>query len=234
MTTLPKLTYLTVTNRDEFVPWLAFDFNRQTYKNKELLVVDGSLDGLPSLARTTARVVHLPGANVPTLRNLALQEADGEFVTWMDDDNWHSPESGKTLIKMAMAWDDGPRLAGNRVSWFLDLKNERVKRFVKRAGVLFEGSVYPLDVAQATPFNESLERGSDVVWLEEVLSWGKGFVHTWQLPMFMLCHEQNLGNKAIAHTFNDSMDSMKQGIGKKPWGKTDKALQELRVRLWGK
>src|SRR6187402_1451329 len=80
-------------NREAFMPWLLWCFNRQSWARRELVIVDSS-EQTPSASDELAnvRVLSVPrGMSVAAKRNLALQEAAGEVVTWFDDDDWQHP-----------------------------------------------------------------------------------------------------------------------------------------------
>jgi len=96
----PKVSCLMVTaNRKHFVVRSLMSFKRQTYKNKELIIVDDGQEDLSTL------LADLPANGVKyiklekkeenilgSLRNISLQEATGDFVTQWDDDDWYHPD----------------------------------------------------------------------------------------------------------------------------------------------
>lgn len=61
---------------------------------RELIIV--SVDERPEIAPITAsdpsiRFIHHPNATLGELRNVAVEQARGEFVATWDDDDWHHP-----------------------------------------------------------------------------------------------------------------------------------------------
>lgn len=68
----------------------------QTYQNLEVIVVnDDSTDETPAvLARYGAavRVINKPNGGLPSARNAGIQAAGGEFVAFLDADDWWLPE----------------------------------------------------------------------------------------------------------------------------------------------
>ena len=110
-----KISYLCVTHeRPQFIPWLLWNFERQTWPDKELIIVDSSETPAAVFAREhpDVRVVAAPGANVPAKRNIALAEAAGDAITWLDDDDWRHPDSAAVLAALL----DGAPVAGGRWS----------------------------------------------------------------------------------------------------------------------
>lgn len=84
----------------------------QTYDNLEIICVnDGSVDGslgiLGAYARKDARVRVLDGENagVSHARNEGLSRARGEYIMFVDSDDWIDPETCRTAIHGIRAYD---------------------------------------------------------------------------------------------------------------------------------
>ncbi|SHJ28832.1 glycosyltransferase family 2 protein [Pseudobutyrivibrio xylanivorans] len=67
----------------------------QTYKNVEIVLVDdGSKDSSPqicddfSLKHDNIKVIHIPNGGVSNARNLGIKEAKGEWITFVDADDY--------------------------------------------------------------------------------------------------------------------------------------------------
>ena len=81
----------------------------QTFSDFELLAIDdGSSDGSASILDEYAsveprmRVIHLPeNHGVPYARNLAMDEAKGEYIYFMDSDDWIDPDYLEKMYAMA-------------------------------------------------------------------------------------------------------------------------------------
>lgn len=226
-----KVSVLCVTHeRPEFIPWLLWNFERLDWKDKELVIVDSSKKALPASQRKGAVYAHESGANVPEKRNIALQKASGDFVTWLDDDDWRHPDSLKVLAELV---NDKIPFAGGRVARFVDLKTERMRYFVQRKGILFAAMLIKTDMARSVPFDETLERGSDIDWLNRIYTQFGGYEYTYEAPSLFLCHDRNLGNTAAVHYFNRPLTDFTNDVSKKAWGDTPVQLAELRNRLYG-
>lgn len=80
----------------------------QTYRNIEILLIDdGSTDGSGALCDEIAvgddrvRVIHKPNGGVAAARNTGIDEANGEYVMFLDSDDWLDTDAIATLIKHA-------------------------------------------------------------------------------------------------------------------------------------
>lgn len=224
-----KISILTVTeNRPEFMPWLLWNFERQNWPDKELIIVDSGAGPVEVFAhKHPIAVIHAPGANVPEKRNIALQAATGDAITWLDDDDWRHPDS---LPILAAGLDGKTAVSGGRWAWFLELATGRVRRFNNRRAVNFACLLAETAVAQEVRFDERLTRGSDVAWMDAILR--HPYASTLAPLSMFLCHDRNLGNTAVNHRFNRDIDDAKSIIGREAWGRTGMELTALRGRLW--
>lgn len=71
----------------------------QSYSNWELIIVDdGSKDSTPAIIDDYARkdericVIHIPNGGVANARNVGLENAKGEYVMFVDSDDWIEPD----------------------------------------------------------------------------------------------------------------------------------------------
>ena len=109
---LPTVSCLMVTaNRRRLCRRAIRCYNRQTYPNRELVVVDdGEQDLTPALTAVPEqelRYVELPSNEdyvLGHLRNVALDAASGELCAQWDDDDWYHPER---LERQAQVLQDG-------------------------------------------------------------------------------------------------------------------------------
>ena len=72
----PLVSCLCVTeNRPAFMPWLLWCFDRQTWANRELVIIDSSAQPFTVPSRDDIRVIPAPcGTSVGRKRNLALAQ----------------------------------------------------------------------------------------------------------------------------------------------------------------
>jgi glycosyltransferase involved in cell wall biosynthesis len=225
-----KIAALTITHeRPAFMQWLIWNFEKQTYEDKHLIIIDSSQPPLTT-KRNDVTVVCTDNNNVAYKRNLAMQAArDGGYdaIAWFDDDDWSHP---KRLAYTAQMMADHPEavMAGTQWSWFVDVFSQRVKRFCDRKRPLFTGSLYRLDGLPL--FDETIARGSDTDWLNRIEGQIGG---TFEPLLFMLCHDTNMGNTTAAHgaTFNRGLGDIVDLVGRRDYGRTLSNLNELRRRL---
>ena len=84
-----------VYNAEKYISDCLESVVRQTYKNLEILLVDdGSKDGSAGICQewckkdARIRLLQKENGGVSSARNLGLQEASGEYVTFVDEDDW--------------------------------------------------------------------------------------------------------------------------------------------------
>jgi glycosyltransferase involved in cell wall biosynthesis len=220
----PKISFLTVTGgRPEFMPWLLWNYRRQAYDNKELIIVDSSEEA--ALVKE-AIVIPAPGSNVPTMRNIALETARGDHITWLDDDDWRHPQ----FCRHMLAGLETP-IVGGRVAYFVNLLTGGIKRHIQRRIILFACLLVETAVARQFRFDESQDIGTDILWMDALLP-AHPWSFTYSVPSLFLCHDRNMGNLASRHEFNRDIDEIKSAMTKKDWGDTDKQMANLHKRLW--
>ena len=101
-----KLSCLCCTeSRPKFMGWLEFVYNQLEWEGeKELVVVDSTPEKKREEVECAIRAgvpageLHYhyhpkPGCTIAEKSNIALDKADGELLTWLDDDDWTSPRA---------------------------------------------------------------------------------------------------------------------------------------------
>ncbi len=96
-------------NVQEYIKQCLESIINQTYKNLEIIVVnDGSkdktLDIIESIAKDDPRIIVINQENqgVSAARNNALKGVDGDFVMFVDSDDWLDLDTCEVLIKEAV------------------------------------------------------------------------------------------------------------------------------------
>ena len=81
----------------------------QTYKNIEIILVDdGSPDACPGICNSYARldrrikVIHKPNGGLVSARKAGLETATGEYIGYVDGDDWVEPEMYEDMIAHAV------------------------------------------------------------------------------------------------------------------------------------
>lgn len=103
MISVLMLTY----DREELVGRAIESILVQTYRDFEFIIVDnGSSDRSGEIAREYAardpriRVIHREKGNIGAGRNTALDAAKGEYLTFIDDDDWAEPDFLEFLLHL--------------------------------------------------------------------------------------------------------------------------------------
>lgn len=107
MDDMPLITVIVpVYNILEYLPRCVHSITAQTYRNLEILLVDdGSTDGTADLCDRLAaederiRVFHKENGGTSLARNLALEHASGEYVGFVDSDDYISPDMYEKLLR---------------------------------------------------------------------------------------------------------------------------------------
>lgn len=102
----------------------------QDYSDFELILVDdGSKDSSPAILDEYAakderiKVIHKPNSGVSSTRNLGISKAEGEYIRFMDADDWITEDSTKLLVRAIEEDDCDMAVAG-----FYRVVGERVAR----------------------------------------------------------------------------------------------------------
>lgn len=103
----PLLTIIVpVYNILEYLPRCVHSISTQTYRNLEILLVDdGSTDGTGELCDELAtederiRVIHKENGGSSSARNLAIEQAKGEYLGFVDSDDYIEPDMYEKLYQ---------------------------------------------------------------------------------------------------------------------------------------
>lgn len=84
----------------------------QTYRNLEIILVDdGSPDNCPAMCDEYAarderiQVIHKENGGVSSARNAGLVAATGNWLGWVDSDDWIEPDMFEALLRGAQRYD---------------------------------------------------------------------------------------------------------------------------------
>jgi O-antigen biosynthesis protein len=118
-------------NRRRFVEKAIRYFDRQTYGNRELIIIDDGDNPVEDLARGNEQIryVHLDRpATVGAKRNLACEQARGEIIAHWDDDDWYAPNRLDYQVA-AIARSSGAICGVNDLIYY-DLRQRRAFRYI--------------------------------------------------------------------------------------------------------
>lgn len=103
MISVMMLTY----NRETLVARAIESILAQTYRDFEFVIVDngstdrsGAIVGEYASRDTRIRVIHRDRGNIGAGRNTALDAAKGEYLTFIDDDDWAEPDFLEFLVAL--------------------------------------------------------------------------------------------------------------------------------------
>lgn len=155
----------------------------------ELLVVDdGSRDRSGSICDEYAardrrvRVFHKENGGVSAARNLALREAKGKYLQFLDSDDWITPDATRLLLRSAEENDadlvisDFYRVVGERVSTKGDIEEDHVLTQEEYAAHMMEN---PADFYYGVLWNKLYRRSiveEHCLRMDEEISWCEDFL----------------------------------------------------------
>lgn len=94
---------------EDFIHTCIQSILNQTYTNWELILVnDGSPDNCPQICDDYAakdqriKVIHKSNGGVASARNLGLDNMSGEYVTFLDSDDFFHPDYLENLLKLSI------------------------------------------------------------------------------------------------------------------------------------
>ena len=106
LTNNPKISVIIPTqNRTHLLPAIIDCFNQQTWRNKELLILDNTPNGKEAIEQLQKQYpnIHLwhihEICSIGSKRNQLIQKASGELIAHFDDDDYYSPTYIETLAK---------------------------------------------------------------------------------------------------------------------------------------
>lgn len=188
---LPRVSVIIAAyNAREFVEMAVASALEQTEKRIEVLVVDdGSIDGTAEVVRRfedpRIRLFALDrNGGQSHARNVAIKEAKGEWITFLDADDWYAPNRLETMLRAAeehgtdIVADDVYRLFGPEdPAPRRKLEKRRMTRpeVIDAAGFLrLDSGLKPVIRRQCLTrngilFDESLRYGEDTLLLLECL-----------------------------------------------------------------
>lgn len=230
----PLFSCLCVTeNRPGFLPWLLWNFDKQTWPHRELVIVDSSPQPFVS-DRPGVRILTAPtGTGVAAKRNMALQAAQGELLTWFDDDDWQHPH--KLALLAEALGDERLVYAGTAHGWFVDLATGRCARHAGSGKQpIFNSAGFRRAAVLPLRFPEKQRKATDTRWLQAIQRQHSGRCALLDREdlFFWLCHEQNLSNPAGRRRFPQELSHLQTLVGE-GWGDTSEQLAALAGRLTG-
>src|SRR5665213_640006 len=83
-------------NRRQYIPCMLACFLSQTFTDSELIIIDDGTDNMADLIPDSPRIKYIRLESKQRLstgvkRNIACEQAKGEFIVHFDDDDWSAP-----------------------------------------------------------------------------------------------------------------------------------------------
>lgn len=230
-----KLSMIVVTKRPEFrEAWLHQVEAIMWDGPKELVVLEHVTRPYhPPLTikpgGTIVRVDHRKaGEDLPVhrLRTTALTRATGNFITWVDDDDWRHPLLTEEC-RRRMRTQTGPiaHVVGPRVLVYTTPHGDRFTSYTTpKEHPVFPASLFRPTV-KSTPFPD-IEPGSDTAWMTELRRAGRVIVSWEGWPNYVaVSHGANhscpepLGEPLDAQTLRKLMEAEDADLGQPEPGK---------------
>ena len=161
----------------------------QEYTDYELFLVDdGSTDGSGDIcdayAAADARitVIHKENTGVSDSRNLAISQARGTYLQFLDSDDWITPDATKLFVRAAAEHDcdlviaDFYRVIGDRVAHKGDIEKDGLLSLEEFAGFMMEN---PADFYYGVLWNKLFKREIIVqhgLSMDKTISWCEDFM----------------------------------------------------------
>lgn len=103
---MPKVSVIVpVYNAENYLKECVDSILVQTVQDIEVILVDdGSTDGSPAICDRCAqkdsrvKVIHKPNGRASSARNAGIRAATGEYIAFVDSDDWISPEMYETML----------------------------------------------------------------------------------------------------------------------------------------
>lgn len=122
----PKISVIMLTyNRENMVSHMIECILNQTFKDFEFIIVDnGSTDKSGEIAEEYAKkdnrikVIHLTTSNISRGRNVGLDEATGEYVAFVDDDDECTKDFLEFLYNLIIENDADVAICGTSLKYF--------------------------------------------------------------------------------------------------------------------
>lgn len=146
-----------VYNAEKYLEKCVNSLLKQTYGDLEIILIDdGSKDGSGALMDGYAEkdervtVVHKENGGVSSARNLGLQKARGEYIAFIDADDYVANDYFEVLYSEALS--SGADIVCCDCEWIVDGKKYDEVKMVSKRRIVTEKSDYYFDVATQDEF----------------------------------------------------------------------------------
>jgi glycosyltransferase involved in cell wall biosynthesis len=157
MTVQPLVSCITTTiDRPQFIPQMLRCFRRQTWPEKELVIVDGGQTPVEHLVADVPGVRYLRASSetsVGSCLNIAAEHARGRVLQRMDDDDYYHPSFVERAVTAFLrrrrldviaAWD----------CFYVQMRGERRLRFSRHGWAAGGTLCFARKLWERTPFRD--------------------------------------------------------------------------------
>lgn len=173
----------------------------QTYKNFELIIInDGSTDSgkeiIDNFAAKDSRIkpIHKENGGVSSARNTGLDNAHGNYITFVDADDLIAPEYLKTLLGVSKQYGSSMTMCGHSnvkspeeaemqmktpcdIVVTKPVSIQEYSSIVKYGSVYCWGILYSADAVSGIRFDQNLSYGEDTMFFFDVFAKQQQFVY---------------------------------------------------------
>lgn len=213
MISVIMLTY----NRESMVSRAIESVLAQTYRDFEFIIVDnGSTDRSGGIADEYAakdarvRVIHRPRGNIGLGRNTGLDAAKGEYIAFIDDDDWAEPDWLQFLLSLLREHDADVAIAGAADRGFdeklLMSPKEAIVELMwrKRYNMAFPDKLFRRELFDGNRFPES-GMYDDIALMYRILAESERGVAYHGLPKYTFYRHE--GNNSAWTTHHELLDA---------------------------
>lgn len=217
-----------VYNVEKYLDRCVKSIINQTYSNLEIILVDdGSSDNSPKIcdeyAKTDDRikVIHKENGGVCSARNIGLEHCKGEYVGFVDSDDWLAPTMYENLLPLcsgdgiiattsaSMVTKDGVVALNRAFSNELVSTNEFVRRILcRKDGCAVWSRLFPRDVIGDSRFNEERLNEEILFWLS-ILDRIKGVKYTSDIGYYYFYTQGSL-SRCFGKSVHDMIGNSKE------------------------
>ena len=211
---------------------------KQTYTNFELLLInDGSTDQSGDLCDQLAskneniKVFHIKNAGVSNARNVGIQHSRGEWITFIDSDDFITPDYLETLISVVDSDDsigfsiarlhhikngqitELPVFSGKKEKWSTE-ETMRELLITTRTSFFPVAKLFKREIISGFIFNTDYHLAEDALFLTEVLLKTKCTSVFIDKPIYYYDHRQGSATTSVNNHVFDTIEVYKIIISK--------------------
>lgn len=216
-----------VYNAEKFLERCVMSILEQTYKNWELLLIDdGSPDNSGRLCDdwskkdSRVKVYHKKNGGVSSARNLGLDEAKGDWIMFVDSDDWISKDCLEVCLASLAAhncdvlqynyykvYPNGNQIQESNISSPASTLEEYVSAAPGTVGVCVGGGIYRKSIIEehGIRFDERMKYAEDGVFVLTTLLYSARMMHIEPSMYFYYMNENSAMHRINIDAYLDSL-----------------------------